>query len=140
MIINKKRKRRKSRQRTRIYELIRDCLEHPTAQWVYDRLRQEFHTVSMGNVYRNIKILIEDGLIRSCEFDDGLVHYDATITTHYHFICRQCDSITDISLPVQHEIIKTAQKKTNNIIENHTIQFFGICEKCNKISKKKKPV
>ena len=124
--------RRKSKQRNRIYELIKGSPEHPTAIWIYDRLRQEFPTVSLGNVYRNINILIEDGFIVSHDFGDGIVHYDAIVSTHYHFICKECNTITDFPLPVHEEIIKMAQKKTKKIITSHTIQFYGICEKCKK--------
>ena len=43
----------------------------------------------MGNVYRNINILIENGLIQASEFGDGIVHYDAIVSIHYHFICKE---------------------------------------------------
>lgn len=127
-----KTKRRKSRQRDRIYKLIKSSSEHPTAPWIYDKLRQELPSLSMGNVYRNINILIEDGRIISREFGDGIFHYDVIVSNHYHFICKECTTITDFSLPVQDEITKMAQKETKNIIKSHTIQFFGICEKCKK--------
>ncbi|MBN1410812.1 MAG: transcriptional repressor [Spirochaetales bacterium] len=127
-----KTKRRKSRQRDRIYELIKNSSEHPIVQWVYDRLRQEFLNASMGNVYRNINILVEDGLIKARDFGDGVVHYDAIVNQHYHFICKKCKTVTDFSLQVRDDIIEMAQKKTKKIITGHTIQFFGICEKCKK--------
>ncbi|MBN1363584.1 MAG: transcriptional repressor [Syntrophaceae bacterium] len=124
--------RRNSKQRSRIYNLIKDSLEHPTAQWIYNQIRKEFSKVSMGNVYRNINILVEDGLIKSRDFGDGIVHFDAVTNLHYHFICNECNRITDSSLPIQDEITKMAQKETKNTITSHTIQFFGICEKCKK--------
>jgi Fur family peroxide stress response transcriptional regulator len=116
--------------------LIKTNPEHPTAQWIYDRLREEFSTISMGNVYRNINILIEDGLIKARDFGDGIVHYDAVPGPHYHFICKECNTITDFSLPVQDTITKMAQKETKKIVSSHTIQFFGICEKCQNIKGK----
>jgi len=125
-------KRRKSKQRDRIYEFVKNSSEHPTAHCIYDRLRQKFPKINMGNIYRNINILIEDGLIQACEFGDGIVHYDAILGIHYHFICKRCNIVTDFSLPVQDEIIKMAQKRTKKIILSHTIRFSGICEKCNK--------
>ena len=124
--------RRKSKQRERIYELIKGSAEHPTAQWIYEKLRLEIPTASIGNVYRNINILIEDGLVEARDFGDGIVHYDAIISTHYHFICNECNTITDFPLPVQDKITTMAQKETQNIITSHTIQFSGICEKCKK--------
>ena len=64
LIINMNIKRRKSRQRERIYELLRTRKDHPTAQDVYARLKYEMPSLSLGNVYRNIAILLEEGRIR----------------------------------------------------------------------------
>jgi Fur family peroxide stress response transcriptional regulator len=44
---------RQSRQRTRILELL--CLTeiHPTAEWLYEQLKNELPQLSLGTVYRN---------------------------------------------------------------------------------------
>jgi Fur family peroxide stress response transcriptional regulator len=130
-------KRRKSRQRERIFELIQSSREHPTAQRIYDTLRREMSTVSIGNVYRNIRILIEQGRIACRDFGDGIEHYDAITHLHYHFICQDCRSVSDFSMPVQEAITEKARQLSNHTITNHTIQFYGICEKCSKRIKKK---
>jgi Fur family transcriptional regulator, peroxide stress response regulator len=129
--------RRKSKQRERIYNIIKDTPSHPTAQWIYDMLRKEMSSVSMGNMYRNIKILIEEGRIKSRELGDGIDRYDAITDLHYHFICNKCKSISDFMMPIQIDVEKTAKKNTKNIITGHTIQLFGLCENCNKIKSKK---
>ncbi|MCK7513189.1 MAG: hypothetical protein MZV70_60295 [Desulfobacterales bacterium] len=43
---------------------------------------------SLGNVYRNIAILLEEGRIQSGEFGSGIVRYDAVTASHYHFVSR----------------------------------------------------
>ncbi|MBN1648000.1 MAG: transcriptional repressor [Spirochaetales bacterium] len=125
-----KKPRRNSRQRNRIYELLKDNPEHPTAQWIFDRLRQEDAGSSMGNIYRNLAILVEDGLIAAREFGDGIVHYDAITGHHYHFICEQCKSISDFDVALDDEITRLAGRSGKHIVKSHTIRFFGICDKC----------
>jgi Fur family peroxide stress response transcriptional regulator len=122
--------RRKSRQRERIYELIKMSSSHPTAQHLYDTLKKEIKTLSLGNLYRNLKILTEDGRISSREFEDGLDHYDAITGLHYHFICEKCGSISDFSMPFQKSLNTKAQNLSGHIIKEHTINFYGICRKC----------
>ena len=39
-----------SQQRERIYEAVRASMEHPSAQMVYDVLRQEMPRLSLGTV------------------------------------------------------------------------------------------
>lgn len=124
--------RRKSRQRERILELIKDDPYHPTAQWIYDTLKKEIPSLSLGNVYRNIKILVEDGSIISREFGNSIEHFDAITGMHYHFICEKCKNITDFSLPVQDIILEKARESSGHLITGHTIQFYGICENCSK--------
>ncbi len=102
--------RRTSRQRDRIFGLIQKSAEHPTAQMVYEMLKKEIKTLSLGNVYRNIRILIEQGKIISRDFGDGVEHFDAMTHIHYHFICEQCKSVSDFIMPVQESITENAQR------------------------------
>ena len=49
---------RRSKQRERILELLQSTEAHPTASWVFGKLRKKFPNLSLGTVYRNIGILI----------------------------------------------------------------------------------
>ncbi|MCU0373081.1 MAG: transcriptional repressor, partial [Ignavibacteria bacterium] len=51
--------------------------------------KNEIKSLSIGNVYRNIRILIEQGLIINRDFGDGIEHFDAMTQIHYHFICEK---------------------------------------------------
>lgn len=133
MIPNKK--RRSSAQRNRIYGLIRANYGHPTAQWIYETLKKEIPQLSLGNVYRNLRILEEDGLVRSHDFGDGMEHFDAVTKPHNHFICEKCGSISDFDIPFDHTIVLKNIKGSGKIIKGHVHQFYGICEKC--VKKKK---
>ncbi|MBN1495733.1 MAG: transcriptional repressor [Spirochaetes bacterium] len=127
--------RRKSKQRERIYDFIRSRMDHPTAHHVYEVLKKEMPSLSLGNVYRNINILVEDGLLTRREFGDGNEHYDAIPGLHYHFICDTCKSVIDFPMPLQGLITKKARNMSKHSISGHTIQFFGTCEKCRKRKK-----
>jgi Fur family transcriptional regulator, peroxide stress response regulator len=137
MILNMIKKRRKSKQREKIYKIIKGSTLHPTAQWIFDELNKEDPTLSLGNLYRNLSILVEEGSIKCKEFGDGIEHYDAIVELHYHFICNKCGKVSDFSMPLQENIIKEAQKLSKNSITGHTIEFYGICESC-KIEEEKK--
>jgi Fur family transcriptional regulator, peroxide stress response regulator len=130
MIPNKKHKRRRSLQRTRILQIIEASGDHPTAKEVHTRLLQEDPSASLGNVYRNIRILIEEGEVFSRDFDDGIEHFDAVSRPHYHFICTECGRVEDIPLPVNGRILEDAQRVTDHTVLSHTVQFKGICSSC----------
>ncbi|HNR88821.1 MAG TPA: transcriptional repressor [Spirochaetota bacterium] len=124
--------RRKSRQRERIFEYIQASMDHPSAQQVYDALREEMPALSLGNVYRNIRILIEEGRIVARDFGDGIERFDAITGTHYHFVCERCKRVSDFSMPVQERLTEAAQAVSAHSIRGHTIQFFGVCRDCGK--------
>jgi Fur family peroxide stress response transcriptional regulator len=124
--------RRKSRQRDMIFNLIESSQDHPTAHMIFEMLKKEIRSASMGNVYRNIRILREEGLIVSRDFGDGVERFDAITHAHYHFICEKCKSVSDFAMPVQESITSEAQKMTKHTVRGHTIQFHGICDTCRK--------
>lgn len=121
---------RPSKQRDRILELLQSTGMHPTAQWVYEQLIKEFPNLSMGNVYRNINILVEQGLIKKIDFGSTFDRFDANISRHYHFVCETCGSITDLHIPYDPGLDNKVNSNTHFKAHKHKIQFYGTCEKC----------
>ena len=125
-----KSKYRHSKQRQSILELLRSTETHPTANWLYDKLRNEFPNLSMGNVYRNLSILVEQGLIGRIDFGSTFDRFDANIEQHYHFVCEDCGAIVDLELPVDNQLNDKVNETTNLKARRHNIQFYGLCGKC----------
>ena len=121
---------KRSRQRERILELLRGTGIHPTASWLYDRLKSEFPDLSLGTIYRNLNILIEQGLIRKIDFGSTFDRYDANTLPHYHFICERCGSISDLKIPIDDELNKRVELDTRYKAKRHRIEFYGLCDKC----------
>jgi Fur family peroxide stress response transcriptional regulator len=124
---------RRSRQRERILELLRSTGSHPTASWIYDRLKGEFPDLSMGTVYRNLNILIEQDLIKKIDFGSTFDRFDANRFPHYHFICERCGSITDLEVPIDETLNRRVGQDTGFSVTRHRIEFYGLCGKCEKM-------
>lgn len=123
-------KYKRSKQRDRILELLISTGTHPTASWIYDRLKKEFPDLSLGTVYRNLNILIEQDLIRKIDFGSTFDRYDANTSQHYHFICERCGSITDLKMSIDNELNKRVDMDTNFKTKRHRIEFYGLCDHC----------
>ncbi len=123
-------KHKRSKQRDRILGLLRSAVTHPTASWIYDQLKKEISSLSLGTVYRNLNILTEQGLIRRFDFGSTFDRYDADISPHYHFCCERCGSFVDLETPVDEGLNKEVEKTTNFKISSHRIEFYGLCDKC----------
>lgn len=122
--------RRNTNQRKIIYEIIKSTDIHPTADWIYERAKAYIPNISLGTVYRNLKVLKEEGLI--IEINDGRQsRFDARTDRHYHFKCLKCESIYDIDLDMIHFSmdVKNLEKKGFKVNEVN-VELEGICPKC----------
>ncbi|MBF8287580.1 MAG: ferric-uptake regulator [Candidatus Rokubacteria bacterium] len=58
-----------------ILEVLRGTDSHPTAEWVYRFVRRRLPRVSLGTVYRNLRLLVAEGL--AAEIPGSHVRFDA---------------------------------------------------------------
>jgi Fur family peroxide stress response transcriptional regulator len=133
-------KYKRSKQRERVLELLGQTASHPTADWLYQKLKKEFPNLSLGTVYRNLNILAEQKLIQKLPFGSTHDKYEVIKCPHYHLVCENCGSVQDFNMPHYTEINQQAQKMIGFRISRHRIDFFGICQTCQSKSKKLKGV
>ncbi len=113
-------------------ELLRATESHPSADWIYERLKKDFKNLSMGTVYRNLGILIDQGFVRKIDFGSTFDRFDANVTRHYHFVCEKCGAISDVEMPFDDALNRKAGRVGNFEVRSHRIEFFGVCGKCGK--------
>ena len=87
-----------SRQRESIKTCLMGRKDHPTADALYTSIREQFPNISLGTVYRNLNLLVDLGEIRKLSCGDGTDHFDYDTSPHYHFVCKECGKIMDISM------------------------------------------
>ena len=119
-----------SRQRESIKACLMACRDHPTADDIYMRIREEYPNISLGTVYRNLNLLVEIGEIQKLCCGDGADHFDGDITPHYHFVCHRCGVVSDLPMPVAEEMNTLASRYTDGNIDSHLTYFYGVCENC----------
>ena len=88
--------RRNSRQRTLVYQAVKDSHSHPNAEEVYLLVRRQLPDISLGTVYRNLNLLVEMGLLHRIYTGMGADRFDAVVTAHPHLICSSCGGVFDL--------------------------------------------
>jgi len=121
---------KKTRQKKAIMDVLKATSSHPTAEWVYDQVKKEIPNISLGTVYRNLKMMNDTGEIKERYFRDGIGRFDARIDNHYHFICELCGKISDINEPGNNNLNSVISEKTGLYINSHSIEFTGLCTEC----------
>ena len=120
---------RETRQRKVVYETIRSTHSHPTADWIFDKVRTSVPKISLGTVYRNLSVLKDEGMVREIYGNDRRAHYDATMTPHAHFICSYCGGILDVHsqgpLPWQ-----SLKELVGCEVTDQRVEFIGVCSAC----------
>lgn len=121
--------RRRSRKRDIILRIVQETDSHPTAEWVYARARRKIPNLSLGTVYRNLNLLVEENAIQRVMTGDGVVRYDRRLGDHAHFICTETGKVTDIDAPAMDELVENFQRQTGHLVTSCRILFYGKLEK-----------
>lgn len=117
-----------SKQREAILEVLRKTDTHPTANWIYEKVRKKIPNISLGTVYRNLSALTADGVIIKIEVGDGFEHFDCDIFPHLHLYCRKCGKIIDQQL--KSDYISRVAKESNFKTDTTIYVAYGICKNC----------
>jgi len=121
---------RKSKQKEAVLGVVKSTKSHPTASWVYEQVREEIPGISLGTVYRNLKMLKQDGEILELDLAGALSRFDGKTENHYHFRCEKCGRVFDLDEPVNEMINGEISRKTGFRVTHHRLEFRGLCRDC----------
>ena len=85
-------------QRLAIVEAFADDPPHPTAQEIYERLRQALPTMSFATVYSTLDTLAAANLCSVRALAPGPARFDPNVTPHHHAVCERCGALADVPL------------------------------------------
>ena len=119
------------KKRNAILACLRGTDVHPSADWVYAQLKNEYPDISLGTVYRNLALFKQQGVIQSLGTVNGVERFDGNTEPHVHFICGRCDSITDLPhMEVPESLCSQVADETGGHVANCQLTFTGICQSC----------
>jgi Fe2+ or Zn2+ uptake regulation protein len=124
---------RNTKQRQAIFEAIENHGGHLTADEIYLLVKRRFPRLSLGTVYRNLRVLVVQGGLRELDFGMAVTYFETAKDSHYHLICRVCGSIADADIPVERGLRSVAGRARNLggfRIEGHRLDFIGVCAAC----------
>jgi len=126
---------RKSKQRDTILRAIKNSSNHLGADRVYDLVKKEIPNISLGTIYRNLKLLAQAGEIRELEIPGISSRFDGTTSNHHHLICEKCGRIFDWDELTDPAMEARIAKKTGFKVKARYLKFIGLCYDCQKSSK-----
>ncbi len=119
---------RATAQRIAILGFMRENPIHPTAEVVYEALRDEVGSLSLTTVYNTLKLLVEHNLVMMLTIDDTFRCFDGNVEMHVHLMCRNCKKIIDMPMP--EEVASFVAKLEDFEADEVQLYVKGICKNC----------
>ncbi len=119
-----------TQQRIEIYKALISSREHPSPEAIYRILKDNYPTLSLATVYNNLEVLSRLGVARKLNPLSDHVRYDGDMSSHIHFVCLDCKSVEDIEPDDLESFQIPDLPEDGRKLIAKSIQFTGICEKC----------
>lgn len=116
---------RNTKQREIILNILLSNSMHMTAEEIYKESSKIIPNISLGTVYRNLNILVDNNQIRRIKMPNNIDRFDKN-SVHHHIICIKCGCIDDI---FENYNIKLPELK-KYIVTDYELCFNGICKEC----------
>ena len=88
-------------------------------------------TADKTTVYRELTFLVGQGLALAVQFGDRMKRYELRLGHHHHLVCTECGAVVDVALKGDLDAVeKRLAKKSGFRIDDHSLEFFGLCPEC----------
>ena len=115
-------------QRLAIVHLM-DEYGHISVRDIFEKIRENFPSLSLATVYKNINAMMENDFINELKIVGQENKYELAKERHSHMICKKCGSIEDIHIDT--DGLENLVSDTGGFqIEESSVQFLGTCETC----------
>jgi Fur family ferric uptake transcriptional regulator len=127
--------------REAVFDVLSNSEGHLSAEDIYMKARPKYPGVGLTTVYRTLDVLSDLGMVSKLDFGDGRSRYELSegsdgVCHHHHLVCTECKKVIDYTdfIDEEVELLRQTEKglaeKYRFSINNHIIQFYGLCEKC----------
>jgi Fe2+ or Zn2+ uptake regulation protein len=121
-------------QRRMILEALEQLDSHPTAEELFNIVRQRNPDLHLSTVYRTLRWLEQEALISTCWFEDEprQERFDPShADEHHHFRCTACNRVTEFDSPMLKILQTQFEKKFGGRVDSISLTLYGLCPDCN---------
>lgn len=112
--------------------LLENLHEHPSAEEIYQMVRDQNPRVGLATVYRTLELFCELGILHELNFDNNCRRYELEQGDrhHHHLICLKCNKIVEFNDYILKDLEGDIQSRYNFDVVDHRIKFYGYCSDC----------
>jgi Fur family ferric uptake transcriptional regulator len=113
---------------------LRDADGELSGQDLHAQLRGGPAAMGLATVYRHLRQLQQRGLVRCRHLPSGEALYAPTERDEHHLTCVDCGSTRVLSHCPVHDLSIPGKELSGFLPMYHTLEFFGLCERCRNLS------
>jgi Fur family peroxide stress response transcriptional regulator len=117
-------------QRLEIYRELARSLDHPTAEMLYQRLKDKMPSLSLDTVYRTLATLVSHNLVHRVESAQNQARFEVQHIHHHHVVCRECGGICDFKWNLVDQTSLQRELDTWGRVERAHMVVYGTCREC----------
>jgi Fur family transcriptional regulator, peroxide stress response regulator len=117
-------------QRQVIYQALMKMEDHPSPEAVYEIVRKEIPSISLGTVYKSIKTFLDSGLLREVSLHHGSARLETNLKPHHHLVCVKCKAIQDLP---DEDLTPLRLKRPPPLdfqVHRYSVEVMGLCRNC----------
>lgn len=109
-----------------IFAIVNTSREHPTADQIYQTLKETFPTVALATVYNNLNRLLEAELIRKVSIEGMPDRYDRA-KKHDHLVCPCCGRLSDVRFG---DLTPLLEGQLEDQPFSYDLKVYVLCPEC----------
>ncbi len=121
---------RVTHQRLEIFRELAVSEEHPSADIIFERVRERLPTVSLDTIYRTLNLFEKKGIISKVGLAGERARFDAVVEPHHHFVCSMCGCICDVTSSAFGDITIPPEIASMGTVESVNVVINGLCSTC----------
>lgn len=105
---------------------------HLTAEDLFDLIRREDQRISRATVYRTLQWMVDAGIARKVDFDEGRLRFEHSYRhpRHFHLICKTCSRSFEFLSSDIESLIEEVAAARGFTPRQSVLQIHGTCEAC----------
>ena len=117
-------------QRMQLLENI-DKYGHMSVDDIYAEVVKTHPSLSLATVYKNIILMVENGVLVEVPIDGKKSKYELAKEDHIHLVCTECGDVEDKPHNANaDDIFSSMTKEQNFTLSKQQINLYGVCESC----------
>ena len=121
-----------TRQREQIARVVLESEEHLSIEEIRDRLLAVGESPGLATIYRTVDLLVESGLVRARDFDQGFRRFEPVPEPgdHHHLICSRCGRVDEFTHERLERMLPMIADEHGFQLERHRLEIYGTCREC----------